>query len=40
MKCFTEENKASIEKALEISKIIVATNLVVRAIDNEISDEL
>ena len=40
MKYFTEDDKDTIEKTLEIKKIIVATNLAGRGTDIKISDEL
>ena len=40
MQYFTEDDNATIEKTLEIKKIIVATNLAGRGTDIKISDEL
>ena len=40
MQYYTEDDKATIEKTLEIKKIIVATNLAGRGTDIKISDEL
>ena len=40
MQYFTEDDKATIEKTLDIKKIIVATNLAGRGTDIKISDEL
>ena len=40
MKYFTEDDKATIEKTIDIKKIIIATNLAGRGTDIKISDEL